>query len=160
MIKRWHNFGVKAQMNENFPKAWKFFFYAIILGSAFVFAYAEYKPDFAKRREAASYNVELYHMLDWLKYNTKESDVILTQLTFAPFIYGISDRSVIATTKVYPSEVDIVGERYSDLARFFFSNNEDEALLIAEKYNASYVVVPINFDFESCGYIGACGMLE
>ena len=142
------------------PKIWKSCFMLILLISVFLYGWYKYSNNLKEIKNSNPYNLEIYRMIGWIKENTKDSDVILTQWTLGPFIYGMADRKVIATTKVYPSEVAIVSERYSDLAKFFFSTNEEDAFEIVRKYNVSYVVVPKKFDFINCGYILACHTLN
>lgn len=139
---------------------WKFCFLFVLISSILLYSLFIYSDSIEKIRESTPYNLDLYRLIDWLKENTKESDVVLTQWTLAPFIYGMTDRRVIATTKVYPSEVAMVAERYIDLAKFFFSSDENKAFEIIKKYNVTYVVVPKKFDFNNCGYIKACSSLS
>lgn len=141
-------------------KFWNYPFFLIFLLLILIYFLYKYNLYLSDVAQYTNHSRELYQLIDWVKINTRESDVILTQWTLAPFIYGMADRAVIATTKVYPSEVDIVAERYSDIARFFFSTNENDALRIVKKYNITYVIIPNKFDFFSCNYIRACHLID
>lgn len=146
-------------MKVSFSAIWKYSFLIIFLTLVSLYSFELYGK-MGEKKEGHSYNNELYDLINWVKNNTGDKDVILTQWTNAPFIYGMADRNVIATTKVYPSEVSIVGERYSDLSRFYFATEEKKALEVARKYNATYVIAQRNFDFQNCGYIRACDVLR
>ena len=99
---------------------------------------------------------EFNEMVNWIKNNTEENDVFLTEWDLGTIVTGYARRRAIVTTKVYPSEAEIVSERYKDISKFFFAEKEDEALEIASKYNASYILIRKNFNFGTCRYIDSC----
>lgn len=96
-----------------------------------------------------SYHADLKKTMEWISKNTKKDDVILTTWPLGPIVLGFAGRSVIATTKVYPSESRAVGERYADLSRFFYSGDENYSYAVAAKYNSTYVLINRNFNFRN-----------
>ena len=138
------------------PKLNIILFVFLIIG--FAYGITEFSGIQKRVNNSREYFQDLYITIDWLKANTDEEDVVLTQWTLGPFFYGMSDSNVIATSKVYPSEVQNVGERYADIARFFFSQSEQDALKTIRKYNVTYVIVPVSFAYNMCGYINSCAL--
>lgn len=101
---------------------------------------------------------DLFKTLSWLREHSQPDDVILTTWTFGCQVVTYADRKVIATSKVYPSEIKTVAERYRDITNFFFSQSETDALEVIHKYNIKYILLPRKFDFWTCRYIGVCDL--
>ncbi len=95
-------------------------------------------------------------MTAWIKKNTGQDDVFLTEWELGTIVTGYTGRKAIATSKVYPSEALVVSERYKDLSRFFFSQNEEDAKKLMEKYNVSYILVQRGMGLGTCHYIDSC----
>ena len=118
---------------------------------------------FASHKKVISwYNEEsakdLLGTLEWIKGNSEPEDVILTTWILGAQVVTYAHRGVVATSKVYPSEIKTVAERYRDISRFFFSQTEEDALKIIDKYNITYILVPRRFTFTMCKYIGVCDL--
>ena len=104
---------------------------------------------------------QLWNALQWLKTNTDLNSIIITEWYIGPVIVGQANRRVIASTKVYPSEISLIAERFVDISKFFYSLNEDEAMAISKKYNISYVFVSKNFQIgANCRYINFCNFTD
>ena len=99
---------------------------------------------------------DLLKTLTWLKEHSRQEDVILTTWTLGCQAATYTDRKVVATSKVYPSEIKAVAQRYRDISKFFFAQNQEDALKIIRKYNVKFIFFPKRFDFWICRYIGAC----
>lgn len=93
----------------------------------------------------------------WLKENSDESSIILADWFYGPNIATFAGRGVITTTKVYPSEIKFMAERYRDASRFFFAIREDNAMSIIKKYNITHIFVQKKgFQYSMCAYIKIC----
>jgi glycosyltransferase involved in cell wall biosynthesis len=93
----------------------------------------------------------------WLKQNTPKDAIILTPSYEAHRIMAFSDRKVIVSGKVYPSESMESYIRQRDVSRFFFTTDLEEAKKIAEKYQAKYIFIEKKPKFLSFCNIGdAC----
>lgn len=103
-----------------------------------------------------NYTQGLIQALDWIKENTTEKDVILSDWFYGPNIVSYAKRKIIATTKVYPSESEFLAERYKDMAKFFLATDEHEAMEVVRKYGIDYIFAPRNFNFKTCKYIMPC----
>ena len=111
----------------------------------------------AKNQQQSQYNMDLIATLNWIRNNTPSDAIFMHEWGDAHPVVGIADRRVIAASKANPSEVPMIAERYKDLARFFFSTNSSDALKIAQKYNATYVLLDkSSFNYNTCWYIGVC----
>lgn len=87
---------------------------------------------------------------DWLKKNLSENDIVLTEWTEGHQVVTLSEKKVIATSKVYPSEYLEVAKRYIDLGNFYYAKNEENALKILDKYQATFIFYRKNkFDKKS-----------
>lgn len=106
--------------------------------------------------QSSNYIEDFNAMISWIKSNTEQNDVILSEWELGTLITGYTGRKAIATSKVYPSEALLVSERYKDLSRFFFSLDEKTALQILQKYNVSYILISNTMDFGACKYINSC----
>ena len=102
---------------------------------------------------------DLLKTLSWLKEHSQANDVVLTPWTLGYQVVTYTDRKVIATSKVYPSQIKAVAERYKDISTFFFSQNEEDALKIIRKYNVKYIFFPKKFEFWICRYIQVCDLI-
>lgn len=96
------------------------------------------------------YGREISTAMRWLKEHSENEDVILAQWYLGHQIAAFAERPVVATSKVYPSEVKETGKRYIDIANFFFGTDEKEAEKIAGHYGAKFVFVEKNFFAQSC----------
>lgn len=95
------------------------------------------------------YEKEYVESTNWLKTNTPENSIILTEWTEGHQVVLLSKRRVIATSKVYPTEAKEIYSRYADLAFFFYSNNQIKIKEILNKHEVNYVFIRKNFDFKS-----------
>lgn len=112
-----------------------------------------------KRRERAGEGyvaVEMEAALRWLKGHSKPDAIVMSHWFRGHQIVSFADRRVVATTKVYPSEADETAARYRDIARFFLTEDEDEAARIAARYGASYVFAEKSFQAWLCKIIHSC----
>jgi len=105
-----------------------------------------------------NYAEEFWRVMGWLEKNSNENDVVLAEWDYGHQIAALANRNVIATSKVYPSEVKIVAERYKDISRFFFSTSETSSLAVVNKYNISFVLLNKNFNYKTCRYINMCNL--
>lgn len=103
---------------------------------------------------------DLLKALSWLKAHSHPEDVVLTTWTLGSQVATYADRKVLATSKVYPSEIKSVAERYRDISRFFFAQDQAEALKIVRKYRVKFIFLPKKFEFWICRYIGACRLVS
>ncbi len=94
-------------------------------------------------------NKEYINALQWLKRYSGSQDIILTEWTQGHQVVSLADRRVVATSKVYPSEAKNVAERYRDITYFFFSQSEEEAMKIVDKYKVNFIFLRKNFDWAS-----------
>ncbi|MDP3770138.1 MAG: AMMECR1 domain-containing protein [bacterium] len=111
-----------------------------------------YNPErnfFAIERKAA---------LEWLKEHSDNDAIVMSHWYDGHQIVAFADRRVVATTKVYPTESGEVAARYRDIASFFLTSNETDALAIAKKYGASYVFLSKNFPAYLCKAFENCGL--
>ena len=69
---------------------------------------------------------DLMETLSWIKQNSKPDDFILTTWVLGYPVVTYTNRKVIATSKVYPSEIKAVAERYRDISKFFLSESEED----------------------------------
>lgn len=104
------------------------------------------------------YAKEFSGVMGWLEKNSNENDVVLAEWVYGHQIAALANRNVIATSKVYPSEVKIVAERYKDISRFFFATSETSSLEVVTRYNISFVLLSKNFDYKTCRYINICNL--
>lgn len=103
------------------------------------------------------FNSNLQQTLKWIKINTPKESIILSDWNLGPNIVTYSERGVISTSKVYPSEINFTAKRYIDTAFFFFSKNESSAIKIVKKYNITHILVPKRtFQEATCLYVKAC----
>lgn len=100
---------------------------------------------------------DLLSTLAWIRADSGPEDVVLTTWTLGSQVVTYADRKVLATSKVYPSEIKTVAERYRDISRFFFSRSENETMGIVRRYNIRYILVPKKFDFWIRRYIRTSG---
>ena len=128
----------------------------VILTLLFVIEYSITYDQIANFRLDTDYVKDFIKTLSWIKENTGENDAFFTEWKDGTLITGYTNRRAIATSKVYPSEAMIVGERYKDISRFFFTDKEKDALELMKRYNATYVMVQKGFSLKSCGYIRRC----
>lgn len=104
------------------------------------------------------YIKEFSKVMNWLIENSDENDIVLTEWTLGNQVIALANRKVIATSKVYPSEVEIVAERYKDISKFFFATSEASSLIIVNKYNISFIFLDKNFNYRTCRYINICNL--
>ena len=102
------------------------------------------------------YGKEIETAMRWLKEHSDKNDAILAQWYWGHQIVAYAKRPVIASSKVYPSEVKEVGKRYIDIADFFFTTDEKRAKKIIDAYNAKFVFVEKNFQAQSCLNVKKC----
>jgi len=138
-------------------RVWDFLFMTILVFSMLIFGLKEHYYGQREIKEQNQEIKELYGLIDWLAANTEDTDVFLAKWPLAPYIYGFANRKVIATAKVYPSEIEVVSERYKDLDTFFYSINEDDSLNIVKKYNITYIVVGGEPN-DQCRYNDLCNL--
>lgn len=112
-------------------------------------------------RSNKAYDEDYNETLLWLKENSDAHSVILTDWIYGPNIATFAGKGVVATTKVYPSEIKFVAERYKDASKFFFATSETDAMGIVKKYGATYIFVSkTNFQYKTCRYAGICNSNE
>lgn len=133
------------------------FLFTAVLVLALLLEFSKTYSQISKTYKNVKYANEFENLITWIKENTDENDVFFTEWELGTIVTGYTNRKAIATSKVYPSEARIVGERYKDISRFFFADNEYDAVKLMEKYNASYALVRQNFNFKVCKYINKCG---
>lgn len=112
--------------------------------------YASYNP------ERNSLAIERKATLEWLKEHSDNNAIIMSHWFDGHQIVAFADRRVVATTKVYPTESSEVAARYRDIASFFLASNEEDALAIVKKYDASYVFVSKIFPASLCKAFENC----
>jgi uncharacterized membrane protein len=125
---------------DSFVLLWKALF--IVVFSAYFIS--QIQP--LHRQVKSWYNLansrDFYRALSWLKENSKEEDVVLTKWELGAQVVAHAERPVVATCKVYPSEVKEVAERYEDINdNFFGSKDERKAGFIAKKYNVRFILL-------------------
>jgi len=108
----------------------------------------------------AAYASDLLDRMARLKKISDPQDVILCTWTLGHQVATYAQRKVIATSKVYPSQMNEIAERYIDIANFFFAQDEDDAMDIIRKYNAKFVIHDTNFEFWICRYNNTCHLRE
>lgn len=101
---------------------------------------------------------DLLRTLSWIRDHSEPDDVILTTWILGCQVVTYADRRVLATSKVYPSQIKALAERYRDISTFFFSQTEEDAMEIIHKYNIKYIFLPRRFNYWICRYIGACNL--
>jgi glycosyltransferase involved in cell wall biosynthesis len=95
--------------------------------------------------------------MEWLKNNSPQDAVVIADQFDGNYIVALANRRVVSSSKVYPSEANEVSSRYTDIAKFFFSQDEDQALEIAKKYGVDYVFVAYDFSYsKNCKLADAC----
>ena len=110
----------------------------------------------AKLNQNKDYVTDFKSMIGWIKNNTGQNDIILSEWELGTLITGYTGRKAIATSKVYPSEALLVSDRYKELSRFFFTQDENYAVQFLQKYNVSYILISNTMDLASCKYINSC----
>ena len=94
-----------------------------------------------KRRNVSSAH-DLHTTLQWLRENSEEDAVVLTPWIYGAQVATFARRPTIATSKVYPSEVKEVAERYTDInKKFLGARNRQRALEIVNKYGVKYILI-------------------
>ncbi len=93
----------------------------------------------AKNSRSQHYGEEMTAVLQWLKDNSFPQDVVLCEWTEGNLVIATANRGVVATSKVYPSEAREVARRYQDLKKFFFAENENDAMEIVNKYSVRWI---------------------
>jgi len=109
-----------------------------------------------KNSRGQHYYEEMAEVLHWLKLHSSAEEVVLSEWTEGNFVVALADRGVVATSKVYPSEAKEVAERYKDLKKFFFAENESDAMVIINKYKVRWIYLRKKPDLGSIiksGYI-------
>lgn len=133
--------------------------YFLIFISTIMYGYKLYlntRPTLNSSKQT-SYASGYLEATEWLKNNTDTNSVILTEWTEGHQVVLLTNRRVIATSKVYPTEANEIASRYTDLAIFFFSNNKTKIIEVLNKHKASYIFIRRNFDFKSsCKNILKC----
>jgi len=99
---------------------------------------------------------EMFNAMAWLKQNSQPGDVVLAPQKLGHTIMAFADRPVIVSTKIYPSEVPEVAERFRDLARFLFARDIGDAMRVVDKYQVKFVVVDRDMEFGICEEADAC----
>lgn len=133
-------------------RAWHIVFITLFL----IFSLYETNKINQSYKTNAEYDKDYTQTMQWLKENSDLGSIILTDWKYGPNIATLAERGVITTTKVYPSEINFTAERYKDASKFFFTTNEENAMKIIRKYNITHVLVPKDFQFSMCRYIGIC----
>ncbi len=157
--------GFKTSLIYSWPPAKRVLFNQKLISSAVLFLvlsatlYQGYKNlntgtgDFN-----SSLSGEMKTALEWLKNNSDEDAIVMAHWFRGHQIVAFADKRVISTTKVYPSESKEVAARYKDIAKFFLTDSEDEALTLAKKYQASYVFLDKSFQWWICLPVNRCDL--
>lgn len=104
-----------------------------------------------------SYAKKYVEATNWIKKNTPKEAIFLTEWTEGHQVVLLADRRVVVTSKVYPSEAEEIFGRYSDLGKFFYSNNESIIKNVLNKHDASYIFIRKKFNYSSsCKGIKTC----
>lgn len=112
-------------------------------------------------RSSIEYCEDYTKTMAWLGENSDESSIVLTDWTYGPNVATFAKRGTVTTTKVYPSEIKFVAERYKDASKFFFASSEDDAMNIVRKYSITHMLIPRHHSlYKKCKYIQACGVKE
>ncbi|TSC61482.1 MAG: glycosyl transferase [Parcubacteria group bacterium Gr01-1014_48] len=106
-----------------------------------------------------SENMELEAALAWLKKNSDDDAIVLTQRVLGHQVVAFAGRPVVLTTKVYPTEFQESARRYKDIGQFFFAEDEAQALRIANTYDVSYVFIGKRFSGDFCKGIMRCDLV-
>lgn len=105
-------------------------------------------------RSSIEYSEDYVKALTWLGENSDESSIVLTDWTYGPNVAAFANRGSVTTTKVYPSEIKFIAERYKNSAKFFFAHSEDDAMAIVRKYGITHILIPRRESlYKKCKYI-------
>lgn len=84
---------------------------------------------------------DFHRALLWLKEDSTENDVVLTNWGYGAQVAAHAQRPTVATCKVYPSEVKETAQRYKDIRRFFRARGEKTAMEVVKKYRVKYILL-------------------
>jgi glycosyltransferase involved in cell wall biosynthesis len=120
-------------------------------------SFEDVKPPIFRAGESGITSAERLAAMEWLKNNSPQDAVVIADQFDGNYIVALANRRVVSSSKVYPQEADEVSKRYTDIAKFFFSQDENRALEIAKRYGVDYVFVGPDFSYsKNCKLADAC----